>query len=131
MSLHVLANYEVFGEGLAGTLGVPDLSVGARPVLGTGVPIHLGSSVGVTSPGFVISGTRADYQPTPWGGVFLVAEPGKRVMQLPPSVLNRVFHVPSSSALIGSNIVLQLLVRDPGAPNGFSFSRGLRLTLGE
>jgi Big-like domain-containing protein len=131
VSIDVHANWENFGDGVAGTNGVPEFNALARPVLGTAVPIRIGNSVGSQTPAFVLSGTRADYQPTPFGGVFLVADPGRRVLNLPPDGFTRGLNVVNSLDAIGTNIVLQLVVRDPGAPNGFAFSRGLRLTIGE
>ncbi|MCB9914584.1 MAG: hypothetical protein H6828_05475 [Planctomycetes bacterium] len=130
-TVHVTAGYEVFGEGHPGATGEPVLTVSAPPTIGTGVPVHLGSSATSVQTAFVLSSTRPDYQPTPWGGVFLVKDFGTRVIQIGPQGMNRVMHIPNSPALIGQNIVLQLVVLDPGASNGYAFSKGLRLTLGE
>lgn len=131
VSVDVLANWSNYGEGVAGTNGVPEFTAGARPVLGSVIPIHIGNSRGTATPAFVIYGDRADYQPTPWGGPFLVAEVGRRGLQVPAGGFTRGLAITSSPQAIGTNRVLQLIVRDPGAPNGFAYSRGLRLTIGE
>lgn len=131
VSLHVLANWENFGDGVAGTNGVPEFRAGARPVLGSTVPIVIGNSTDDLAPAYVIYGDRADYQPTPFGGPFLVAETGRRGLRVPVGGFTRGLYIDDSPTAIGTNRVLQLIVRDVGAPSGFSFSRGLRLTIGE
>ncbi len=130
--LTVTANQTNFGDGHPGTHGVPDLLAGAVPSLGTNVPVHYGNSAGTGTVGFLIRGDRAIYQPTPWDGSLLVVAKGRQqVMQLPPRGLDRVVPIANDPSRIGENILLQLLVRDPGASGGLAFSRGLRLTIGE
>jgi hypothetical protein len=131
VSLTVTANQMNFGDGHPGTNGVPELTAGAVPSLGTGVPVHFGNSAGVATVGFIITGDRSIYQPTPWGGVRLVNSPSfEAAVQLPPGGLDRIISIPSNPARIGENRLMQFLVRDTGASHGLAFSRGLRLTIG-
>lgn len=129
-TLTVTANWENYGEGWPGTNGVPVLVANAVPSLGTNVPIHMGNSRGTTTVGFVYVGTRPDYQPTVFGGTYLVRDPSFRTFQIGPNGLTRGFHVPSNANTIGRNLLLQLVEMDPGASHGLSFSAGLRLVMG-
>ncbi len=130
VQLRATANWVSFGGGHPGTLGVPGLTAGAVPSLGSLVPIDLENSAGFATVAFLAVGSRPDYQPTPWGGELLVAEPSYRVLSLGPGGFHRALRVPSDPAVIGRNLVLQGLVRDPGASGGIAFSRGLRLVMG-
>ncbi|MCA8978874.1 MAG: hypothetical protein KDC14_02515 [Planctomycetes bacterium] len=131
VSVHVLANWENFGDGVGGAGGVPEFSAGARPVLGSTVPIHIGNPTGSLAPAYVIYGDRSDYQPTPFGGPFLVAETGRRGLNIPPAGFTRGLYIDGSPEAIGTNRVLQLIVRDTSAPLGWAMSKGLRLVIGE
>lgn len=130
VTIEVTANWENFGEGHPGANGVPALSLGAPPVLGAGVPIHLGSSANQNALTILMSGRSSDYQPTPFGGRLLVREPSQRVFSLPPQGMNRVMHIPAGSQFVGFNYIFQTMVRDPAASHGFAFSRGLRMVFG-
>lgn len=126
----VTANWENFGEGVAGTFGVPELTLGGPPRLGASVPLHLGNSAGITTSVVVMVGSRTAYQPTPFGGVVLVAQPAQRVLQVGPAGFHRPYHVTSEPSAIGRNLILQTRVVDAGAPAGHAFSRGLRMVFG-
>ena len=110
---------------------MPEFSAGARPVLGSTVPIHIGNPTGSLAPAYVIYGDRSDYQPTPFGGPFLVAETGRRGLNIPPAGFTRGLYIDGSPEAIGTNRVLQLIVRDTSAPLGWAMSKGLRLVIGE
>lgn len=130
VSVSVTANWENFGEGLAGTLGVPELTLGGVPRLGASVPLRIGNSAGVATTVVVMVGSRTAYQPTPFGGVVLVAQPAQRVLQVGAAGFQRPYHVTSDPSAIGRNLILQVRVLDAGAPMGHAFSRGLRMVFG-
>ena len=130
VNVTVTGNWENFGDGFPGTNGVPDLYLTGVPSLGAQVPVRLGNSSSRPSLTILLASDRSDYQPTPWGGEILVADPTQRVFVMPPQGMNRIYHVPSDASWVGRNVVLQMLIRDDGAAHGFSFSRGLRMVVG-
>ena len=130
VSLTVTANWDNYGEGSPGALGVPDLSLGAIPHLGSVVPIHFGNSSGIDTYMIVLVGSRPGYQPTPFGGTRLIADAGARVLPLPAGGGTRGYHVPVGSQFVGHNFILQTMVADPSVPGGYAFSRALRMVWG-
>ena len=130
VSVAVGAGVEVYGQGHPGTNGVPSLTSTGLPTLGNTVLIHMGNAAGVQAAGYVVIGSTSDYQPVPFGGVFLVEKLGQRAVNLPAGGLTRGTTVPNDPDLIGTSMILQLVHRDSGASNGFAFSRALRLVRG-
>lgn len=130
VSLTVTANWDNYGEGTPGALGVPDLTLGAIPHLGSVVPIHFGNSAGIDTNMIVLVGNRPGYQPTPFGGTRLIAAPSFRVMGLTAGGGTRWFPIPSNPQFIGTNFILQTMVADPTVPGGYAFSRALRMVWG-
>ena len=127
----VTANWNNFGEGLPGTLGVPALTANAVPSQGSTIGIHIGNSNPAPTLSLVLLGERPFFQPTTWSGVLLVKQPLLINLQLPPGGLNINYPVPVDPALLGHNIIAQVAVVDPGASAGLAFSEGLRLTFGQ
>ncbi|MDZ4772295.1 MAG: Ig-like domain-containing protein [Planctomycetota bacterium] len=130
VTITVTANWDNYGEGSTGTLGVPDLSLGAVPRLGTVVPIHFGNSSGIDTSVIVLVGTKPGYQPTPFGGTLLVSQAAQRTMLLSAGGGTRFFPIPSSPQLVGFNFILQTIVLDPGVPSGRAYSRAMRMVFG-
>jgi len=125
----VTAGWENFGPGHAGAGGVPELTLGAVPALGTTIPIDLGNPVGHSTVAIVWAGRGSDYQPVPGGGVLLVRRPSPRVVVLPAGGMHRMIHIPGGGSP-GFEYVLQTMVRDSSASGGFALSRGLRMVFG-
>jgi hypothetical protein len=130
VTINVTANWDNYGEGSPGTLGVPDLSLGAVPRLGTVVPIHFGNSSGIDTTVIVLVGTKPGYQPTPFGGTLLITQAAQRTMLLGSGGGTRFFPIPSDPLLVGYNFILQTIVLDPGVPSGRAYSRALRMVFG-
>lgn len=131
VSLNVTANWDNYGEGTPGTLGVPDLTLGAIPHLGATVPIHFGNSAGVDTTMIVLVGYKTGYQPTPFGGTRLIGDAGFRVLPLPAAGFTRNYKVPVGAQFVGRNFILQTMVSDPSVPGGYAFSRALRMVFGQ
>ena len=111
----VTANWNNFGTGHPGTLGVPGLTADAVPSQGSTIGIHIGNSNPAATLGLVLIGDRPIYQPTIWSGALLVKKPLLINLQLPIGGLDINYSVPTSPTLLGYNIIAQAAVVDPGA----------------
>ena len=131
VAIDVTANWNNYGDGHSGSLGVPAFTASAVPKLGTTIGIHIGNSNPSATVGLVLLGDRPFYQPTIWEGVSLVKEPVIFALTLPVGGLNLNLSVPSGPSSSGQNLLGQVLVIDPGASAGIAFSEGLRLTFGQ
>ncbi|MBL8857505.1 MAG: hypothetical protein JNL28_03240 [Planctomycetes bacterium] len=129
VTVSVTANWDNYGEGTPGTNGVPVLTLGAVPRLGTAVPIFFGNSSGVATSAIVFVSQRPGYQPTPFG-TQLLAQPGHRVLFIGATGTTRFFPVTADPAAIGANLILQTMIPDPGSATGRSMSRAMRMVFG-
>ncbi|MEW6742745.1 MAG: hypothetical protein AB1486_08295 [Planctomycetota bacterium] len=129
----VRAAWSNYGQGWPGTGGIPDLTVNARPVLGSTVTLLIDNSYAPNpTTAMLFLGLAAASIDTPLGGTLLVtpgwivtlAMPGSSSLSLPGTI-------PLDPALSGLHVFLQVLENDPGASNGVSFTPGLDLLLGE
>lgn len=121
------AGSSFYGRGLAGSNGVPTLTVSAPPKYGTTVSLVLSNSVGQATPGLLLAGLREST--FPFLGGSLLADPLLQVrVVLPAAGLQIPFQAPGSSCEIP--VCLQLLQLDSGAKAGLSMTRGLRLDFG-
>jgi hypothetical protein len=123
-----------YGQGLAGTNGIPTLTTNARPVYGTTVNILMSNSSGVASVGLIVlSQTRAS---VPFlGGTLLTNPTFLGYVTLPAGGLTLPAPIPDLSALcpVVPHLLVfyvQLLQIDSAAPAGVSFSPGMRLEIG-
>jgi hypothetical protein len=118
-----------FGTGLAGTLGVPSLDVDAEPVLGETFGVVMGNSnpsqvIGYLHVGFsqaAIPAKGGVLYTNPWQSIPLI-------VAAPQSVYT--FGLPLDLSLMQLEVYMQVTLPDPGAPVGWSFSRGLQLVFG-
>lgn len=125
-----LAGWQDYGAGLPGSLGVPPLTAGADPILGSVLPLDLGnSSLGTTSAALAIGLTEAAW-PTPWGGTLHLVPVITLPMTLPAGGATLPIAVPAGPFLCGSVLLAQSFVVDVGAPAGIAESSGLRLRVG-
>ncbi|MEM7310438.1 MAG: hypothetical protein AAF682_27420 [Planctomycetota bacterium] len=132
-TLDCSAQQEIYGNGWAGTLGVPALTASANPVLGTTIQINVGNAYGAdTIACILVSGQAAD-DPTDFGGALLVGLPedyALSVHPLSPGGDTLIYNIPDDITLCGVDFFAQLIHEDPAATHGIAFSRGLRLTHG-
>jgi len=121
------ANY---GQGLAGTNGVPALTANQDPVLGTTITIDLANSLGAPTVGVLLIGVEQGAFKTKFGADVLV----KPLFLIPISFSyggdSFSGALPTDVDFCETTVVLQALELDPGAPFGVSFTDGLELDLG-
>lgn len=124
----------VYGQGKAGTYGVPALELWGWPNLGN--PLTLNASNLVEgSGGVLVFGGRVDI-PLPIGPIYAFppfltlgfTTPGstKPVAQVVPFL----FKVPSDPALLGQPLAWQVWMVDPGAVGGVCATGGLEVVIG-
>jgi hypothetical protein len=119
-----------YGNGYAGTLGIPGLTSSAPPVFGASVSIIVDNSVGSWTSALLVVGPARASIPTRAGGTLLVDAPTFFVEAIPPLGLTMPFTTPFDIALCGLSIDLQFLELDAGATYGISFTPGLEWTFG-
>jgi len=125
------ATWFPYGTGWPGTLGAPDAASSGDPVLGTSITITITNSLGADTPGVVLVGLAQANLPTGKDGTLLVV-PLLYIPLLVPSAgaaLNVT--IPDHDSLSGLEVDLQTLELDAGASKGVSFTRGLKLVLGQ
>jgi len=122
---------QVYGSGWPGTLGVPDLTVSAEPVLCSTIDLQLENSQGTNTAGALLIGLSSAQIQTQMGGTVLVGLPWTIVpLVIPAQGLSVPADVICDTTLAGVSVYLQALLSDSGASVGVSFSPGLWLTLG-
>lgn len=123
----VVAHY---GQGLAGTLGEPEMGVIGAPSLGTDMQLVLTSSATVSAPSILATGL-APIEVAFKGGSLLVNPWQLITLGLQPGSTPLPVSIPSDTQLLGFDLFLQLWQGDAGAVLGVSLSDGLQLTFGD
>lgn len=124
-----------YGQGWAGTNGVPGLTTTAAPSICARIGMVLGNSRGLDTPCCLLfSDARAD-RPTPFGGRLLVDDRSAAFLELglmvAASSSTLTVQMPCNILqLCGRSTYWQSVLMDPGASQGVAFSQGLELTLG-
>jgi hypothetical protein len=113
-----------------GTNGIPSFTATGDPSLCTTITLDLGNSLGVKTPAGLFIGALPADQPTLYDGHLLLVPLTIFLVQLPGAGLGIPGDMPCDGTLCGRSIYLQALELDPGASQGVSFTRGLRLVLG-
>jgi hypothetical protein len=119
-----------YGSGWPGTLGVPSFTAASAPRLCSTITLDLGNSRGATTLAALFLGLAATEEPTDYDGHLLVVPRNIQLLLLPAAGLSLSGGLPCDGFFCGLEIDLQALEADPGASQGISFTRGLRLTLG-
>ena len=119
-----------YGDGLPGTLGVPDFTAQTDPVLGSTLTLDLGNSYGNATVGLLFVGFQRAEMLTSWAGELLVVPTLTSWISIPAVGTTITGNVPNDPSLCQLAIDLQVLEADPGAVKGVSFTRGLELILG-
>lgn len=126
------ATWVNYGLGYPGSNDVvPSFTLDHAPQFGTTITATLGNSAGVATLGLLLASTERAALPTSWGGVLLSEVLLQLVLPIGAGGELIDFDVPDDPTLTGLNEHVQVLELDGGARYGFSFTRGLRLTLGE
>ncbi|HGY89973.1 MAG TPA: hypothetical protein ENK43_02240 [Planctomycetes bacterium] len=125
------AEWGLFGDGYAGGMGVPTLTASAPPQLGSSIQLQLGNSRGVATTGYWVWSSERQLKPTTVGGALLIRPDNAAVTMVPAGGLTLPIVIPNDPSLVGLTVYVQAVEYDPQAPFGYSFTRGLRLTLGQ
>ena len=124
------ATWANYGNGLAGTNGVPFFTSQNDPVLGSTITLDLGNSLGLPTSGFLILGFQQASLHTGLGGDLLLIPALLVPISFSYGADSFVGTLPSDPAYNGVEVDLQAVEADPGAVKGFSFTQGLELVLG-
>ena len=124
------ASSESYGDGLAGTLGVPSLSVAAPPLLNQPIGLSLGNSSGAWTVALLMIGTAPAQIPTQLGGDLLVAFDWTTLVAVAPAGFDLDTKLPPDERLAATSFYFQAIELDPGAPHGAAFTAGLELDPG-
>jgi Tol biopolymer transport system component len=119
-----------YGDGLAGTLGVPSLSVAAPPILNQPLDLHLDDSLGTWTVAFLMIGTAPAQIPTQLGGDLLVEFDWSLLVAVAPAGFDLRGTLPPDERLAATRLCFQAIELDAGAPHGVSFTAGLELDPG-
>jgi Tol biopolymer transport system component len=125
----VPAAWSNYDAGLAGTLGVPQLTASAPPVFGTTIDLDATDSATNWSVGFLAIGLQRCSLPFA-GGRLLALPLWLPTVPVAPWGAVVTAPIPKDPAFLGVVVDLQLLELDAGAPHGISLSPGLELQLG-
>ncbi len=116
----------LYGDGLAGTNGVPTIGTAARPRIASIVTLQIGNSRGANTGGaLVIGGTSASIPVL--GGTVLVTPTFVQTIAVPAAGLGIGLPFPNDLSLVGNAVFFQAAIVDAGAPQGLAFSRGLEV----
>jgi len=125
-----MASATTYGDGWAGTLGIPALTASVPPQYGATVEISFGNSWGYWNVGMLLLGLQPTSLPTPKDGTLLVNFVDVLPLALNPAGTIVRGDIPFDAALCGLEIDLQGLELDPGASKGVAFTPGLQLMIG-
>jgi hypothetical protein len=125
-----VASWRNYGNGWSGALGIPAITSGSPPAIGTSVSLTIDNSAGVATPGLILVGVSQAFIPTNKGGTLLVDPLLFVPISLPAGSLTITGSIRNDPSLCGINVDLQALELDAGASNGLSFTAGLDLFLG-
>lgn len=130
--LGIAADSAHYGTGFPGRDGVlPTLDALEPPRHATTLELALGNSARFYAVGFVLAGVApADFE-TRHGATFLVEPQVVLAVPLTPTGATLAAYIPDEHDLYGVTLYAQLVVLDPWAVGGLSFSDGLELVLGD
>jgi len=118
-----------YGAGLSGTNGVPGLILTNDPIIGHDIGLTIGNSRGSTTLTALFLGIASSNVPL-LGGSLLVNPLTTTFFNNPGAGVTLPATVSSDPSLDGVDLYLQVAEEDPGAVNGVSLSKGLKMTFG-
>jgi hypothetical protein len=124
------ADWNNYDSGLAGTNGVPTLTLDANPFLGANVVIEMGSSAPSSTLCGLFLGISQAALPFKGGELLLIPAIDPILLPLTTSGLDLPVTLPADPIFDGVELFLQTAMQDNGAPVGVSLSRGLKMTMG-
>lgn len=124
------ADWNNYGSGWPGTLGVPTLRLDAPPVLGSVRQLIVGNSRGSPTFSCLLWGADAAVIPTIYGGSYLVIEFFHMSIVLRSGEHSMTMAIPADPSLCGVELRLQSVLYDEGASHVVAFTPGLWMRLG-
>jgi hypothetical protein len=124
-----LATSANYGAGTPGTLGIPAFAASAPPVLGTAITLDCVSSTPPPGIGILVVGFNQLNVPI-FGGTLLAEPVVTAALLFGVGGASFPLVIPNDNSFCGASLFAQVLQFDAGAAAGFSFTRGLALTLG-
>jgi arylsulfatase A-like enzyme len=121
--------WTTYGTGLAGTLGVPTMTLGSPPLLGQPIEVTITNSLGAPTVALHMLGAAATSIPQ-WGGTLLVQPVIFKVFNVPADGLSIATSLTDERRHCGRSIYMQVLEVDPGAPQGYSLTPGVHMIPG-
>jgi hypothetical protein len=126
----VPADWSNYGTGLAGTNGVPSLTLSDDPFLGRNLDVEVGSSAPASSLCGLFLGLTQAAIPFKGGELLLAPFIDPLLFPLPSTGLDLPTTMPADPILDGVELFVQSAISDSGAIKNVSLSRGLKMTLG-
>jgi hypothetical protein len=126
----VPADWSNYGTGLAGTNGVPSLTLSDDPFLGRNLDVEVGSSAPASSLCGLFLGLTQAAIPFKGGELLLAPFIDPLLFPLPSTGLDLPTTMPTDPILDGVELFVQSAISDSGAIKNVSLSRGLQMTLG-
>ena len=124
------AKWSNYGNGLAGTHGVPSFTSRNDPILGSTITLDLANSYGQPTSGLIALGFQQASLHTGLGSDLLVIPALLVPITFSFGADSFPWSIPDDPALFGLELDLQAVEADPGAVKGVSFTQGLQLLLG-
>ncbi len=124
------ASWEVYGEGLAGTLGVPGLSGFGEPALGRTFQLVLTSSSSEPALTFLALGFAPLDEPLKGGTLLVDPFLFARITLDSPGMFVPI-NIPYGLGVCGVEVYFQALIKDAGAERGIAFTPGLKMVIGD
>lgn len=120
----------LYGEGWPGTSGIPTYSFLGTPSPGATLQGVVDTGQSVSRSALLLVGLIPAERPTPMGGSLLLEPLFSLPITLGPGVSQFAMTLPASTVWCGRSAYSQVVIPDPGASHGFSFTRGLRISIG-
>lgn len=124
------ADWNNYGVGWPGTLGVPSLQLDGAPVLGSVRQLIVGNSRGSMTFSCLLWGADAAVIPTIYGGSYLVVEFFHMSIVLQAGNHSMTMAIPADPSLCGVELRIQVVLYDEGASHVVAFTPGLWMRLG-
>ncbi|GJM21509.1 MAG: hypothetical protein DHS20C15_14240 [Planctomycetota bacterium] len=125
-----LASWNNYGDGLAGTLGVPQLELTYDPQLQSNSLLIIENSRGVPTLGLIVIGFATAALPFKMGTLHVLPQTTRNLASIPVPSLDLSVSTPDDHTISGLTVYLQVAELDPGSPSGVSLSQGLQVNYG-
>lgn len=119
-----------YGQGWPGRHGVPTLSTDNLPYVGGEFSFEMGNSLHEDTVGWWAVGTKPINFQTDLGGILHLNPLLVLPINIPKNGLQVLYQTPNDPSLCGISFYHQIVMSDPDASDGLSFSRGMQVKVG-